>query len=127
MKNLVFLILFTIVGTIANAQSQFSGISSAISNQNSTELSKYFDAQVEITTPEDDDTFSKAEATNVMKSFFAKYNVSSFNLEHQSSKGKGAEYAIGDMIASGKKFRVFIYVAEKNGKAVIQQMQFEQN
>lgn len=126
MKNLVFLILFSIIGTAANAQ--FSGVSNAISGQNATELSKYFDAQVEITTPEQDDIFSKADATNVMKSFFTKYKVTSFSLQHQgSSKGKASEYAIGDMIASGKKFRVFIYISEKDGNTVIQQIQFEQD
>lgn len=126
MKNLVFLILFSIIGTVANAQ--FSGISNAISNQNVAELSKYFDAQVEITTPDQDDIFSKADATNVVKSFFAKYKVTSFDLKHQgSSKGKSSEYAIGDMVASGKKFRVFIYISENTGSTVIQQIQFEQD
>lgn len=126
MKNLVFLILFTIIGTVANAQ--FSGISNAISSKNATELSKYFDTQVEITTPDQDDIFTKAEATDVMKSFFAKYNVTSFKLQHQgSSKGKSSEYAIGDMVASGKKFRVFIYISEKSGNILIEQIQFEQD
>ncbi len=126
MKNLIFLILFTIVGTAANAQ--FDGISDAISSQNVTELSNFFGDQVEITTPNQDDVFSKSEATNIMKSFFATYKVTSFTLQHQgSSKGKSSEYAIGDMIASGKKFRVFIYVSEKSGKTIIEQIQFEQD
>ncbi|MFK7949553.1 MAG: DUF4783 domain-containing protein [Saprospiraceae bacterium] len=126
MKNLVLLFLFTIIGTVANAQ--FSGISSAISNQNASELSKFFDTQVEITTPDKDDIFSKAEATDVMKSFFTNYKVTSFKLQHQgSSKGKSSEYAIGDMVASGKKFRVFIYISEKSGSTLIEQIQFEQD
>lgn len=126
MKNIIFLILFSVVTTVANAQ--FSGISSAISSKDATALSSFFDAQVEITTPDQDDVFSKSEATDIIKSFFAKYNVTAFKLEHQgSSKGKDSEYAIGDMTASGKKFRVFIYVIETSGKTVIQQIQFEQN
>lgn len=126
MKNLFFLILFTIISTVANAQ--FNDIATAISNKNSTELSKYFDTQVEITTPDEDDIFSKAEATTVMKSFFETYSVTSFKLQHQgSSKGKSSEYAIGNMVASGKTFRVFIYISDKSGKTVIQQLQFEQD
>ena len=78
--------------------------------------------------PDQDDIFSKADAANVVKSFFAKYKVTSFSLKHQgSSKGKSSEYAIGDMVASGKKFRVFIYINENGGNTLIQQIQFEQD
>ena len=126
MKNLFFLILFSILSTAATAQ--FSGIANAISSKDATALSKFFDANVEITTPDEDDTFAKADAIKVMQSFFTKYSVSSFSLEHQgASKGKASEYAIGNMVASGKRFRVFIYISETGGKTVIQQIQFEQD
>ena len=126
MKNLFFLILFSILSTAATAQ--FSGITNAISNKDAAALSNFFDANVEITTPDEDDTFAKTEAIKVMQSFFTKYSVSSFSLEHQgASKGKASEYAIGNMVASGKHFRVFIYISENAGKTVIQQIQFEQD
>lgn len=126
MKNLFFIILFSILSTAATAQ--FNGIANAISSKDVTALSNFFDANVEITTPDEDDIFAKTDATKVIQSFFSKYSVSSFGLEHQgASKGKSSEYAIGNMVASGKRFRVFIYICEKEGKTVIQQIQFEQD
>lgn len=126
MKNLIFLVLFSLVTIAANAQ--FDGIAKAINSKDAAALSNFFDAQVEITTPDEDDVFSKADAANVMKSFFSKYNVTVFKLQHKgTSKGKASEYAIGDMTASGKRFRVFIYISEIGGKTVIQQIQFEQD
>ena len=124
MKNIVLIILLAFAALDLNAQ--FSRISDAIKNQNVTELSKYFDTQVELTTPEKDGVYSKAEAISIMKSFFSTYKISSFTLRHQgSSKGKASEYAIGDMTASGSNFRVFIYLYEKDGQIFIQQLQFE--
>ncbi len=126
MKNVIFLFLFSILTTVASAQ--FTGISTAISGKDATALSNFFDTKVEITTPDEDNVFAKADATKVMQLFFTKYNPSSFTLQHQgTSKGKDSEYAIGEMKATGKTFRVFIYIAEKEGKTVIQQIQFEQN
>ena len=126
MKNLVLVIMLSMVATMVNAQ--FSGISSAISNKDAAALSNFFGTSVEITTPEADAVFNKAEAISVMKKFFATYNPSSFKLVHQgSSKGKASEYAIGDMKAAGKSFRVFIYINETSGKTVIEQIQFEQD
>jgi hypothetical protein len=126
MKNLLFLILLSIGSTVATAQ--FDGIANAISSKDAVALSKFFDANVEITTPDQDAVFAKAEAVKVIQSFFTKYSVSSFSLEHQgASKGKSSEYAIGNMVASGKRFRVFIYVSETTGKTIIQQIQFEQD
>ncbi len=129
MKNLIFVILFSILGTVVNAQSSnFRVIEEAIATKNVSTLSKYFDDKVEITTPSQDDIFSKTDASKVMQSFFNSYNVSSFKLEHYgSAKGKSSEYAIGNMTASGQGFRVFIYISEKDGKTVIQQIQLEQD
>lgn len=126
MKNVVLLILLAFAAFNSNAQ--FSEISNAIRNQNVTELSKYFDAQVELITPNQDGNFSKAEAIVIMKSFFSTYKTSSFTLRHQgASKGQSSEYAIGDMTASGINFRVFIFLYEKNGQVFIQQLQFEKD
>lgn len=126
MKNVVLLILLAFATFNSNAQ--FSEISNAIRNQNVTELSKYFDAQVELITPNQDGNFSKAEAIVIMKSFFSTYKTSSFTLRHQgASKGQSSEYAIGDMTASGINFRVFIFLYEKNGQVFIQQLQFEKD
>jgi hypothetical protein len=45
---------------------------------------------------------------------------------HQgASKGKASIYAIGELSASGKKFRVFIYINETAGKTMIQQIEIE--
>ncbi len=126
MKNLILVIIISMVTTVVNAQ--FSGISSAISNKNATALAEYFGTSVEITTPDADDVFDKVEAKSVIDKFFVSYKPSSFRLVHQgSSKGRASEYAIGDMKASGKTFRVFIYINETNGKTVIEQIQFEQD
>lgn len=124
MKNVVLLILLAFAAINSNAQ--FSEISNAIKNQNVNELSKYFDAQVELITPNQDGNFSKAEAIVIMKSFFSTYKTTSFTLRHQgASKGQSSEYAIGDMTASGVNFRVFIFLYEKDGQVFIQQLQFE--
>ena len=124
MKNL--LILLFIGSSFAMTDANLSEISKALSSGNADELARYFDESVEISIMDDVNQYDKAEAKQIVKNFFAKHKVSSYNQVHRGvSKGKGGEYTIGSLKANGDTFRVYVYMKVSNGKYTIQELTFE--
>ena len=127
MKNLLFVLILVPMLTFAtNPVDGFSGISEAISQGNAEALGAYFDSQVEISVLDSEDYYTKAEAIKVVKNFFAKYKPQSFKEMHQgTSKGKDSQYCIGNLVADGGTFRVYVYMKNGGDKPVIQELRFD--
>lgn len=125
MKKLLCVLLF--LPTLVMAQPSFDDIQTALNNGDAPTLSKYFDTTVDINILGDEQSYDKANAETVLKNFFSKYSSRTFQLMHKgASRGSGAEYAIGSLQTSSKKFRVFVYMKEVGTKIIIQQMRFEE-
>ena len=124
MKNLLFLLF--IGASIAMTDANLNEISKALSGGNADELARFFDENVEIAIMDTEDQYSKAEAKNIVKDFFAKHKVSSYSQVHQgTSKGKDSQYTIGNLKANGDSFRVYVYMKVSNGKYIIQELRFD--
>jgi hypothetical protein len=96
----------------------------ALRSGNSTELSKYFDDNVDLTVPDKSDNFSKAQAQLIVKDFFKNYNVKGFNLEHKGDS-PGGHYCIGTLQTDSGKFRTNVFMKMKNGKEVVKDIRFQ--
>ena len=124
MKNLLF-ILF-IGSTLAMTDANLSEISKALSSGDADMLAQYFDENVEIAIMDNEDQYGKADAKKIVKDFFAKHKVSSYNQVHQGvSKGKDSQYTIGNLKSNGETFRVYVYMKVNNGKYIIQELRFD--
>lgn len=86
-------------------------------------LAKHFDSNVDVTLLGDSNTYSKSQATEVLKSFFAKNSVSNFKVIHNvDSKSGSSESIVGQITAGGKSYRVFILLANAGSKQIIQEI-----
>ena len=65
MKNLLF--MFVLLPFIGKAEASLAGITDAISKGNASELSEFFDQNVEIAVLEDEDVYNKAQALSIIK------------------------------------------------------------
>lgn len=102
-------------------------IALAIRSGNTRELVKYFDANVEITLLDEEGTYSKAQAEQVVKDFFDNNKPQSFVLVHRGSSTDGALYAIGSLkTTSNQEFRTYYYVKKRGDKSLIQELRFEE-
>lgn len=120
------LILTSIMTTWA--QPNFNAVISAIKDGNVSVLSEHMDVDVEITIEEEDGTYNKIEATNVVKGFFEKNKPSACKVVHSgAARNNGAYFCIGSLVAGDKEHRVYIFFKENNGKFLIQEMRFELN
>lgn len=106
----------------------FGSISSALGSGNIESLSRHFDENVEVSVLKKEDTYSKIQATETVRGFFAKNKPSKFTQVHQGvSKANDSHYFIGDLATSGGSFRVYMYMKVVNDSYYIQEMRFDKN
>ncbi|MEI7500889.1 MAG: DUF4783 domain-containing protein [Bacteroidota bacterium] len=102
-------------------------VASAIQASNATDISKYFNSMVDLTLPGYDDSYSKAQAGQIMKEFFSQNPVKSFKINRQGSSSDGSHYSIGSLDTGKKVFRVYFLLKSVNGQNLIQQLQVQDN
>ena len=128
MKNLLFLFgLVPLLAWTSPNEQAIAKITDAIRNGDAVALGTFFDTQVEVATPADEDVYDKAAAIKVVSAFFAGHKPTAFSQVHQgASKSDDFEYCIGNMTAGGKTFRVYFYMRKTGDTNVIQELRFDE-
>jgi len=96
----------------------------AIRSGNSSELSKYFDDNVELTLPDKSDSYSKAQAQQIVRDFFNNNNVKGFDLKHKGDS-PGGHFCIGTLQTGAGNFRTNVFMKSKNGREVVKEIRFQ--
>jgi hypothetical protein len=97
----------------------------AIQHGNAKELAKFFNNTLDLNTPENEGTFSKAQAEVVMKDFFSKNPPKSFKINHQGSSNDGSHFFIGLYTTQKQNFRAYFLIKKVGEQYLIQLLQFE--
>jgi hypothetical protein len=115
----------------------FVGFSSSVKAQNldqvasyirvgsAAELSKMFQSNVEISLKESGNSYSKAQAEQVLINFFNKNTPKGFTIVHQGTSPEGSRYIIGNLVTTGGNYRVYVYAKPSGNTIVIREMRFE--
>ena len=91
---------------------------------NSTQLSNFFDDNVELTLPDKSDSYSKAQAQLIIKDFFANNGVKGFELKHKGDS-PGGHFCIGTLQTNAGNFRTNVFMKIKNGKEYVKEIRFQ--
>lgn len=91
---------------------------------NAKTLSGYFNQNVELVVPENDNVYSKAQAQLIVNDFFNAYVPQTFSIIHQGGK-EGAQYVIGNLATKKGSFRVYFLLKKSDGKDYIHQLRIE--
>lgn len=102
----------------------FASISKYISQGNAEALSAWFADNLEITVLSRGGTSSKAQAKQILKTFFESHTPRSFTITHTAGRSN-MKYALGTLNAGGENFLVTIFVSSKGDTYTIQQMKIE--
>jgi hypothetical protein len=121
-KTILYIALFVLISSFISLS--FAEVIKAIRSGNSIEISKYLDNTVEITLPGKSNSYSKSQAEVVLHDFFANNLVKDFEILHQSEKS-GSQYCIGNLKTSNGTFRTTIFMKQKGGRDVLQELRFE--
>ncbi len=110
--------------TVENAS--LGEITRALGSGNAVVLGQYFDNNVEIAIMDDEQTYSKDKAVQVMKDFFARNPTKGFVQVHQGvSRQSQSEYVIGNLSTSSGVFRVYIYCRVAGVNYYIQEIRID--
>ena len=124
-KKMMLMLFFLLPGLAFSQSDVLDNIAGAIRSGNSKEVAKYFDNNVEITILDRESTYSRVQAEMVLRDFFAKNSVQSFNLIHRGTSGEGSSYGIGTLKTGSQSFRTYYFVKQKGSQPTIQEMRFE--
>jgi hypothetical protein len=103
----------------------FEDVVSAIKQGDAGNLSRYLDNTVEINIAGRSSSYSKAQAEIILKDFFSKNQVKSFELLHQGEAGGGSRYGIGNMVTGGGSYRTSFFLQKKGNSLVLNELRFE--
>ncbi|MCS6917937.1 MAG: DUF4783 domain-containing protein [Chitinophagales bacterium] len=122
----VTLILFGLGTSVAAQNSPVDAVAASIRMGNSRDLARYFDDQVQIGILSRQATYSKTQGEMVLRDFFTKNKVKSFDLVHRgSTANRGADFAIGNLVTATQTFRVYFLMKQQGGQYLLQEINFE--
>lgn len=126
MKKILFSSILFFVGVFnMYAQPDFQKINDAFKKADLTTLSIYFDANLEVSIFDKDDSYSKAAAIQLLNTFFEKEKPTNATLMHKGSNGNGVFYAISNMTTREKTYRIYVYFQQKNNTHLIQEIRID--
>ena len=102
----------------------FVPISKYMAQGNADNLSAWFDDNLEIAVVSQGSNASKAQAKQIVKTFFENYTPRSFEVNHTAGRDN-MKYALVTLKAGGENFSVTIFVSSKGKTYKIQQLKIE--
>jgi uncharacterized protein involved in high-affinity Fe2+ transport len=137
MKKLMYVLGILVLGGIITACTlsansikspvggPFEDVVSAIKQSDVSALSRYMDNTVEINMGGRSNSYSKAQAEIILKDFFSKNQVKSFEILHHGESG-GNRYGIGTMVTTGGgNYRLTFFLQKKGGSMVLNELLIE--
>jgi hypothetical protein len=118
------LVAFAIVLSSFGQPNSIDEVIGALRSGNATELSRYFDDNVEVTLPVKSDSYSKAQAQMILKDFFANNDVRGFELKHKGDS-PGGHYCIGTLQTKSGNFRAHVFMKSKGDKELVKELRFQ--
>ena len=102
----------------------FIPIGKYMAQGNADKLSAWFDDNLEIAVVSQASSASKAQARQILRSFFESNSPRSFDISHTAGKDN-MKYALGTLKAGGESYSVTIFVSHKGKFFKIQQLKIE--
>lgn len=121
--------LFFLAATVpANAQTStddvFVPLSKYISQGNTEALSAWFDDNLEVTILSHGGMSSKAQAKQIIKSFFRTHTPESFEVNHTAGRSN-MKYILANLQAGGESYHVILFLNSQSGTYRIQQIKID--
>lgn len=124
-RNFTLLLLFTaFLFSSFTRQRGIDDVIGALRAGNSSQLSVFFDDNVELTLPDKSDSYSRAQAQLIVKDFFGNNRVTGFELKHKGDS-PGGHFCIGTLQTSAGNFRTNVFMKNKSGKEVVKEIRFQ--
>lgn len=127
MRNLFPILLLALslfLGNSLNAQNNLEKVSALLNSGDINSLSEQFDEKIEVSVLEDD-SYTKAEAENMLNNFFSDKSVSEYVAIHKGNSGENAYYQIGELRSGQESYRTYFYTKFIDGNYLVQEFRIE--
>lgn len=127
-KIFFFSVIFILSGVnLAHCQDDpLEKIISAIRESDARTLAASFNNTIELSLPENENTFSAAQAEMILKDFFKKYPPDSFTLIQNGATDPSSRFAICNYLSASVQYQVFILLRKEKELFLIHEMKFEE-
>ena len=119
-----FLLISLTILSSFTVQSDIEHVIIALNTGDASELSKYFDENVELTLPDKGDNYSRAQALIILKDFFSNNGVKSFEVKHKGEQA-GGQFCIGTLQTRAGNFRTTVFMKMKAKKQMVKEIRFQ--
>ena len=124
MKHFLVLSILTFFFSSFKVNTGIDEVVAAMRSGNSTLIAKYFDDRVDLSMPDKSNTYSKTQAELVLKDFFTNNPVKKFEIIHKGENA-GSQFCIGTLYTKNGSFRTTIFMKQKGGGQLLQELRFE--
>jgi hypothetical protein len=101
-------------------------ITEALGRGDTDALGGMMDDELDLSLPEGENFYAKDQAIAKLRGFFASHPPAGFSQVHQgSSKSDDAEYCIGNLATETGSYRVYVYVARRGDRMLLQELRFD--
>ena len=101
-------------------------IANALKHGDYQELAVHFSSTVDLAVEDTEDLFSKAQAEQIVKGFFARHTPVNFQAIHSGTSKSGLEYVIGNLETKEGTYRVTYYLKKEGDQQMIHQLRFDE-
>lgn len=115
MKIFLQIILITFIIGQTRAQSDvqiFNSITTFFQQNDYEKLASQFAETLDLTIEDTDGTYSKQQATVLIKSFFNENKTTSFIIKHKGASNERTHYAVCDLKSAHKSWSVYILLGK---------------
>lgn len=97
------------------AQSVADRVTAALEKSDPGTLAACFHTMVDLQIQGSTGSFSQNQASVILKKFLTEHPVASVTLTKEGANSDGSNYALGELVSAGKKFRLYFVTREVAG------------
>ena len=128
-RRICYIVLWQMVQFLSAYAMQSDGIPEkiilSVKAGNASELAEYFYSNIELVILGKEDVYSKTQAEQILRKFFADHRPTSFKIIFEGGK-ETSRYAIGSLTTSTGDFRVYFLIKDQDGSPLIHQLRIEE-
>ncbi len=135
MKSILIrsVLVFFLTMSLSTLMAQFSSVNEtkefcvkALKANNIDNFVSTFSNPIEISLPDQENSYSKVQAGMVIRKFMNNNKVDSFTLKQSGKSTGGSEFIIGDMKSvNGKEYQIYFLFTMIDNKAFLHLIEFE--
>lgn len=123
---IIFLTLFISINESVAQEDPFDKVVNAIKEGNSKSLASGFDATVELSLPDHENTYSGTQGEMIMRDFFKKFPPESCDVIQKGTTDSNTRFAICDYTSGKSRFQLYIHLHKEKDEFLIRKIKFDE-